>query len=407
MKIFAPLRNVKNRLTKIGEDEPLNFLSILVIIALDIFVLWNVFQGLDMQTRQLVSPSDAVPYQCQNLTDVNKWNDDTRWQKVYSVLEKNTSYYYSGHRKHLVNESRNNQIVPACRAVYDAADAFRGETGLKSKLTEIRALERSISSLNSQINQRRDQYDTTLLETIAGQTEDLSITTSTADQTRSDIETRQAGVSRLQSQITSLRTQIMSDPATRSFLETLQTNRETITSELKTRKFWYPLKRLAFQLVFLLPLLIVFGLLYKWAVKKGRPLLTLIFSHILVIVCIPIIIEFFRLFLEIIPFHFFADFLDLLEALGLVALWSYLLILFGIAVALFVIYLAQKKLFSRERMQLKRVGKQQCVHCGAKQIELTAHCYKCGRENMESCRHCKTLTYSGGAFCRGCGKSDF
>ena len=71
MSFLSKIGNAKNRLTRTGTKEPLNFLSIIILIALDIFVLINIFQGLDFQTKQLTSPREAIPYACQNFTNKN------------------------------------------------------------------------------------------------------------------------------------------------------------------------------------------------------------------------------------------------------------------------------------------------------------------------------------------------
>jgi len=43
-----------------------------------------------------------------------------------------------------------------------------------------------------------------------------------------------------------------------------------------------------------------------------------------------------------------------------VAIWYYLVIALAVAAALFVIYIFQKKLFSREKLMERRIAKGQC-----------------------------------------------
>lgn len=394
MKIFKTIRAARHRLTRVGENEPLNFLSIVVIVALDIFVLWNVFQGLEFQTQQLTQAREAVPSQCQQLAGIN-YDNDSRWETVESALDAHYNAY------------PDKRVIPDCVALMDAAEDLNNENTLVSQFQTIESLRQANSRLERENRDYENSYDTLLLEKIADQPDRESITTSRADQVKSDIQTRQAGIEQNNARIESLKTEILGHPTTQAFLEIRNERRPAIEQRYDDLKFWYPLKRLAFQFVFLLPLFLVFLGLYRYSVKRHKLLLTLIFSHLLVIACIPMVIELFRLLLDILPFHFLADLLDLLEDLGLVALWNYLMILFGIGLALGLIYLAQKKLFARDRIRLKRIAKGQCCACGVKLKDYHSHCYACGAENLKTCVNCHKPTFKEGKFCRECGAEEF
>ena len=395
MKLFQNFKAARNRLTHVGENEPLNFLSIVVIIALDIFVLWNVFQGVAFQTSQLTSANEAVPYQCKQLAGID-YRNDSRWETIESVLSKNN--YYS---------RANSDTIADCVALMDAADTLSNETVLASNFNKIKSLRESTRKLENENRNYENSYDTLLLEKIANQGDEDSITNSRADQVKSDIGTRQAGINKNKNREQALKNEILNHPDVVAFMDIRNTKSQLIEAQYKDLQFWYPIKKLTFRLIFLLPLLFVFTMLYRHSVKRNKPLLTLIFSHLLVVTCIPIVIEVLDLFFQILPFHLLADLLDLLESWNLVALWNYFLILFGIAAALGLIYLAQKKLFARERMMLKRIAAQQCCGCGTKLKSDVKHCYKCGVANLKNCKHCNGLTFVEGANCRECGKSDF
>ena len=51
----------KQRLTCVSKEEPLNKLSMAVIIILDLFVLTLVFSVLDEHTQQLTTASEYMP----------------------------------------------------------------------------------------------------------------------------------------------------------------------------------------------------------------------------------------------------------------------------------------------------------------------------------------------------------
>ena len=59
---------MKDRLTKLGEHEPLSALSFIAILLLDVFVLVILFWWLADTTKgQLTTPENLVPYTCQNI----------------------------------------------------------------------------------------------------------------------------------------------------------------------------------------------------------------------------------------------------------------------------------------------------------------------------------------------------
>jgi hypothetical protein len=64
--------------------------------------------------------------------------------------------------------------------------------------------------------------------------------------------------------------------------------------------FWFPVKRLAMQMIFLLPLFVVF---YAWnntSIRKGRGIQILVSSHLLVVSFIPI---FFKIIETVLRHH--------------------------------------------------------------------------------------------------------
>ena len=396
MKIFKKIGAARNRLTHIGKDDPLNFLSIVVILALDVFVLWNIFQGVAFQTSQLTSATEAVPYSCQELAGIGRYSDTSRWDSLNRVLE---VYYFNG--------QSHKELIADCGSLIASAQTLKNSTTVKELYSQLETANDTIKRLRRENQDYNRSYDTLLLEKIADQNDEFSITESKADQVRSDIETNQTGIMQSEARVEKLKTEILNTAAAQTFLEIRNSKSQAIEAEFDRLKFWYPVKKLVFRLIFLVPLLLVFFVLYCHSVKREKPLLTLIFSHLLVVTCIPIVIEILDLFFELLPFHLLTDLLNWLKDLGLVALWNYFLILFGIVAALGLIYVVQKKLFSRERQMHKRIAKGQCCYCGVKLGKDDQYCFKCGKQNLKKCAHTGELTYVEGKYSRACGKRDF
>jgi hypothetical protein len=177
-----------------------------------------------------------------------------------------------------------------------------------------------------------------------------------------------------------------------------------LLADLRQANFWYPVKRLGMEMVFLLPLFVVFYLWNSRSIAGHRPFQTLVSSHLLVVVLIPVMLKVMELVYDIIPKKFLARIIEFLESLKLVALWHYLLIGVSVVVALALIYLLQRKLFSREKLIDKRISKGLCQKCGQRLPEGSRSCPFCGFAQYRNCSHCSEPTHVLGKFCRTCGE---
>jgi RNA polymerase subunit RPABC4/transcription elongation factor Spt4 len=169
--------------------------------------------------------------------------------------------------------------------------------------------------------------------------------------------------------------------------------------------FWYPIKRLGMQMLFLLPL---FAIFYAWndaSIRKGRGIQALISTHLMVVSFIPIFFKIIETVYDIIPKKLLKKLIELLESLKLVAIWYYFVIALAVAAALFVIYIFQKKLFSREKLMERRIAKGQCQQCGKQLPSGSQACPFCGFEQYKACSSCNRPTLVFGKYCRECGKA--
>ncbi len=413
MQLFSTFRTAKDRLTKIGKHEPLSFFSIVLIIALDIFVLVNLFQGLALQSSQLRQPNEVIPYECTNLIRIDDENR-TRFQYeadlVTAVLDRSRNYYADGQYKYgsdFINESRNKAIDTACRAIFDAATALKDDSAVANLDLQLSGKQTNLRSLENTIRQREQDYDTMLLERIAGQEANESIITGRADDVRSEIDGLEAQKDNTEASIAAIQAEIIATNVAQSLIAAVDNNRQTIEDLDDSLRFWYPLKKFTFEFLFLVPLLIFFFWLHRRSVAKKNELLVLVSAHLLVVVMIPVIIRIFNLLLNILPFHFLADIFHLLEELGLVTLWNYLLIFIAIGITIGLIYFVQKKLFNRERLYLKRISQKQCTSCGTRLDAEHRYCYKCGAQQLVECAKCHQLTFAEGLHCTHCGTDAF
>lgn len=101
--ILPKIQSVFGRLRSISKSEPLSGLSLVIIIFLDIFVLFALFQGLADQTASFTTPSDVIPYNCRSIA-IDTENYDAS-QKRDQVLLQVRTYQYDSTNPYFVSSS--------------------------------------------------------------------------------------------------------------------------------------------------------------------------------------------------------------------------------------------------------------------------------------------------------------
>ncbi len=393
----------KNRLFRINDEEPLSKLSLCVIIALDLFILFVVFRGLSDHTRQLTSPAEYVPYECREVFIHHTWTQASRISKLQNLVlsdYNNYSYQYTSR----FEPSRLQKMHPVCRDFFAKIHAVAGDKKILELFKNRGRLVEKKNQFTSGFKQSKDVYDTSLLENIAEKDMDENNLPSIS----SSMKNKGRQIENLNSQILNIEKALNARDKIKDLWAFIQTNdsgrRGLLVKDLKKFEFRYPFKELLWQLLFLLPLFIVF---YFWnvrSVSKDAKLQILISAHLIVISAIPIFIKTLEVVLDLIPRHFFKKFFEILKALHIIAIWHYIVIIGSIGFALIAIYIIQNKIFNKRRLQLKRLTKGQCYHCGKKLPPNADSCPFCGADQHRNCPSCDHRTFIAGEYCINCGK---
>lgn len=396
--LITRIRKLKGNLTML-DGQPLSKAALVVIAFLDIFILVSIFDGLADHTRQLAAPEQHIPQYCRDIVIDGDWNATNRLGQLAEIVSRyHGSYYIPDERDR--NKARHEICTPFVRVL----ESIKKDESLSRDFADTLRLRRETTALRAQLERVKGAYDTSLLENIArqgqGQANVGAIKNEIAEKTRAlDERVRKRKL---------LESSLEQDERVRGLFALVagvsQSDRNRLLDDLRQMNFWYPVKRLAMEMVFLLPLFIVF---YFWNAKSiaaNRPFQTLVSSHLLVVVLIPVLFKIADLVYDIIPKKLLQRLIELLESLKLVALWHYLLIGVSIAVALALIYLFQKKLFSREKLIDRRISKGLCQDCGQRLPEGSRSCPFCGFVQYRTCSHCSEPTHVLGRYCRECGQ---
>jgi hypothetical protein len=401
MSIFGTMKDklssIKSNLTSL-DSQPIGKAVLIIIVFLDIFILTSIFDGLDKHTRQISSPAEYIPHSCREIVINRNWNPTTRTDNLSRIiLSYNKSY------KHLQEKKKG--YHPVCAPYLDLLDRMKKDKVLIALFEDRGKFNLEATVLQRDIRNLKGAYDTSLLETISKQEKGQA----NVDTIKTDVQAKTNALNTLRAQIAAAERKIGGNKTVTLLWERLETlrpaDREKLRSDLWTMNFWYPVKRLGMQMTFLLPLFVIFFIWNSASIRKNRGIQSLVSSHLLVVAFIPIFFKIIETVYDIIPKKFLAKLIAMLESLKLVALWHYLVIAFSVAATLFVIYIFQKKLFSRDKLMERRIEKGLCQQCGKHLPADSRSCPFCGFVQFKACGTCNqpTLVYS--KYCSACGKA--
>lgn len=387
-------KSVRNSLLTL-DNQPVGRAALTIVIFLDIFIVVSIFNGLGEHTRQLTTPGEYIPEHCRDVVISKLWNSTNRVDRISDLAN---SYRERRIRGQVVALQH-----PTCQKITDLFNQIKSDRSLTDKLKTIVRLKREARQASLATQNVRGAYDTQLLETIAEV--DTNSRTTTLKQ---EVTNLTNNLDSLIAQGNQAKEEFANDKKLVLLFKRLENltneDRENLAEEYRDLNFWYPVKKLGMEMLFLLPLMLIF---YSWnsiSIAKARPFQLLVSSHLLIVVFIPVLIKIFELLYEIIPKKLLQHIIEFLESIGLVAIWHYLVIAIGIAAAMMLIYLFQKKLFSQEKEVAKRISKGLCQNCGVKLSPESLACSQCGFEQFHPCKHCNEMTFVHGVYCRVCGQ---
>lgn len=403
LNIKSGIMSFKNKLFSIGDGAPLSILSLVVIFALDILILTTIYTGLNNHTSQIVTPQKYVSGQCRNIYINQTWKKSNLASQLEPIVSAHYNRTYYGHQD-IYQLLYNKDIHPVCHDLYLQFKSIIESNTMKNAFIKRKKTTEIKQKVISDFQNKKGAYDTSLLEKIADEDNTSTKNTQTSTMANEYI----AQIKKINQEINAIDQRINASPLIQTLWQSIDPTSpqaKKIKSDYERFQFWYPVKKLIWQLLFLLPLFILFYLWFTRSTKKKAKIQSLVSSHLLVVASIPILIKIADTLLEIIPKHLLIRFFNLLESLNLVAIWYYLVVLAAIGAGLAAIVIIQKTIFSKERIYQKRLMSGSCYSC-AKKLPKSASriCPFCGINQFKKCDHCGKETYFSGDYCIHCGE---
>ncbi len=394
--ISGKFRLLRNNLTTL-DDRPVSRTALTVVLLLDYFILFSIFQGLADHTSQMASPQERIPQHCRDIAIDAEWSEADSLVRIGRIVASYRNSYYQLHDKTVVEDQH-----PACQPISKTIRDIRDDKALSDSLSAYLQLRNHLGQARTEMERTRSAYDTSLLENIAGR----DVETGSSDALQKQVTELMEKMNNLATDQAAAKNSLLQNEKIIQLLgvvESSQGRRDELLEELRSLNFWYPVKRLGMEMIFLLPLIVLFYLWNSTSTARNRPYQSLISSHLLVVVFIPVIFKLFELVYEIIPKQLLRDIFEFLESFNLVAIWHYVVIFSAIITALLAIYILQKKVFSHDKLMQKRIAKGLCQGCGEHLPAESKACPGCGFVQFQRCDRCQEETYVYGKFCRVCG----
>ena len=307
------LINLNNKLTllKAGltnlDSYPVGKSVLAIVLLLDLFILMSIFQGLNDHANQLTTPYQYIPQYCRDIVIDENWHENNRLVRTAHIVKRFSSRYVYADKR-----NDNQHVHPSCEPISNILHTVKKDKNLSNELIYLLQLREMSGQVVSDLNKISGAYNTSLLENITDRNTKKNNTPVLKKQA-SELKTKLNALT-AQDAITvkklnkNKHIEVLFDVIVYSSIE----KKDALVDELRQINFWYPVKRLGMEMLFLIPLVII---CYWWNSKSiftRRPYQILVSSHLLVVVFIPVIFKLVELIYDILPRRIF---INIFEAL--------------------------------------------------------------------------------------------
>ena len=391
------------RKTNQVNNEPINKVSLVVIVLVDLFILFNVFLGLNDIGNWPISPRQAYPCYGDWSAYRQQTDADKASEFLQNAIRRSPPDFSLQSTYRDITDSHLGAVSDICTEYatrfeqVDTPENVQRSIAIEQRQQEIA----NLAAANAQI---RAQYDSTLLEEIAGQPEELSINEVEAAEAKQELDRNTAQIEQLETEIAALETEIVTAATSQPILDLLNDDAQFATLEQRYDRatFWHPTVEIFFQGLFLVPLLAIAWAVHRFAQNRNYGLVALLSWHLLVIFTVPLIVKLFQILQVGALFGALTEIAIVLLG-GLRFLVSYVYILLIPLIGFGLIQLFQRVIFNPKVQAAGRVQKERCIRCAKKLPRQESHCPHCGYGQLRDCPVCHEPTYRLLPHCRACG----
>lgn len=378
------------------KNEPLSPISFFLLIVLDVFIFTNVTIGISHEAKKEPESYAYYPQQCVNHFD--------KPQEEYALFAGSVDQYGI----YRIDYSSKNAQTPYCNNLDKYIQVVKSDKLFSINKDKLTNLDKIIKKNNARIQAIRDEYNTQLFEKIAEISTDKKL-----------LEVKQE-YQLLMTENSRLEKELISVPSVKTlngyseYKNYVIKNRTEFYKEKEEYHFWQPFYEYGRIAIFLLPLLLLFGLVYFRSSNRSlrgeeyNPIVKIISGHISIILMLPMVWYTLIFIYHIVPKTFFRQLIEYLVELGLLNLLNYAAIGLIVVVFGFLIFWFQKSTIKNKTAQTlqnrsKFISLSQCFECGFKVDYTHPFCPHCSAKLLHECKGCHTDIPIYTPFCSHCG----
>lgn len=385
-------------------EKPLNWLSVIILIAFDIFLFFNIFSGYSYQRNMIVAPHEE--YSCEYFYN---------YQNEENLINILNDYY-----KYDYKNTDDNFLWDYCKKLVSHVNDLKSDNSFSNFLDTLVDYNDKISDLEYQKNEYEYEYSSYLWESSAWiknpndrltDLEEWSIKTN-YQKIISNIEEIQKQKKLTIEAFTSWNDNF------KSLVNYINSTKDEFKKSYDDAIFWYPVKVAFFQAILLLPLFLVSLFFYSYFLRRKNRVFTILFSNLLFITWIFVFVLFLKVIYFILPKKFFVSIFEFLKSLSLLFIWNYILVIIWIVIFGFLIIWIQKAFEkwdkikeeqkkeeeekNKKRIQFERYAKKRCIDCNSTLLDNAEFCNICWENQFYECENCKTKVPKIFDFCQKC-----
>jgi hypothetical protein len=369
--------------------EPLTGLSVVLLIVLDLFIVYNMGLGIEGETAKAPSPSHYHPRYCSSHFAGPK----TRY----------TDFEHRG-REYLIRRS----VSPYCLELDRKLAVFTGTEAFAVNLSQVKALDAREAKNSRRIAAISKNYNTRLFERMASMENNAELR-----RAKKEYDALNADNAKIAKERAAI-APVASLPGYGAYRDYVTETGAAYDAEKAAYAFWQPFKEFGYMLRFVLPVLLLFGMLYyRGKVRELRgepynPVVKIISAHLSLIFVLPVVYYTLSLVYHVIPKTLLKQLIEQLVAMGLLSLLNYaaiaaVVLLFGLLIYWIQKRTVQHRKAERVKNYKKIIAFSDCFECGYRVDYTRPYCPYCGTKLHEPCPKCGSMKIRHLPFCDQCG----
>ena len=385
---------IKNDLLNF-KDEPLVGSSVFLLIILNIFIFTNIIIGVNAEVAKVPKVNRYFPASC---------------TKHFNNIQ--TTYQgFSGRR--LTSYRKQDSISganPYCMELNNRVSVIKLNRSFKANLARIKKIRNKQRSNTRTLSRISKKYNTRLFETIAKMPNSKELY-----RVKGEYDSVIENNKKLKRELQSI-TPVTKIDGYSEYASYIKNNKKKYEEARADYKYWQPFRAYIKMLVFIIPLLTIFGYLYYRSKKRQlsglnyNPVIKIISANISFLLSLPLAWYTLTLIYHVLPKTFLKNLIDFLISIGFISLLNYFAIFFVVLFFGGLIYFIQKRTLKLKQSAPKSIkykkliSKSQCYKCEFKIDYEKEFCPFCGTKLHEDCKSCNHKMVVHEDYCSNCGE---